>query len=132
MVKIDIIVPLTVFNTLKWRRYLVDIYIWYIIIYHYYFKISHWLVIGRPLRFKNWTLLVGPKCHKRGQRNLQLKTRRICIKYFMYKIPIKCDKRLIQTINSYLHFCRLFLKTHNCYLNKLTIQVWRCWLLEIK
>lgn len=69
-------------------------------------------------------MLTGPKCHKRGQINLELRNRLLYITCLVKNIKFYNYIRLIAITNYYLLFYNLFIKMHNYYLVQINIYMY--------
>ena len=124
MIRLKIVVPSIKFNNIIIRYNLLQMYLWYFFFLTNYLEIYNQKFINLYLQFKKWSMLVGPKCHKRGQINLQLRNRLLYITCAVKNMKFYNYIILIAITNYYLLFYNLFIKTHNYYLVQICIHIY--------
>lgn len=140
MIRITFSLPVSKFNNLIVKRVLVRWYLWYFFFFFSCLGVKKSKMIPLNLQVKRWSFLVGPKCHKRGQRGFQLKNRLVCIICCLRNYNFYHWWGLVTSVRYYVLFYNLFLAVHNCFLVKLCIRgklvykifnkIDRCWQLH--
>lgn len=71
------------------------------------------------LRYSYRTLLTSPKCHKKGQRKIKIKTYKFILYTVLSQLHIYNYLKLFLFLNTYRKIFNLFLTSYNCYAVKI-------------